>query len=191
MIKLLNKINTFELDNKKLLAIILCSLFILYIDLNFLMKTQLKSLGALNKKITQLKKDLGAFKKDSTTIQDLKNKKATPLLKAKKLISDEQAVSLLQDISNLANKNDIAVIHLKPSKDLSGSPQAKAPGIENSVPLTISLELTCGYHNLGRFINDLENSTIFIAVQEIKIASQSQDYLRQRVSLILRTYVKK
>ena len=62
---------------------------------------------------------------------------------------------------------------------------------ERLLPVIITLDLTCGYHSLGSFINALENAGQYIDVQDMKIIRDPHNYLLQNVNLVLKTYAKK
>lgn len=175
-----------ESGNKTIFLIILASFMVIYLDFALLMKLQLTGIKTLGPNISKLKKDLAALERDLTSIQDLKNKqiegKENAPPGAKKIISDEYTASLLQEVSTLANNNEVRIVQMKPAKEPQGA---------KFTPLSITLDLVCDYHRLGKFINDLENAEIFIAVQNIKIAPQPADILKQKVNLVLMTYVKK
>lgn len=197
MLDVLKKI---KLDKKKILLIIAASLVVIYLDFAFLIKSQFRSLRDIRSKITKLKKELGNLNKDLTIMRDLEQKqtdiKQETISKVKKIITEEQLPLLIQDISRIANKHDVKIMQIKPVKDLKVQ-GGKASNIVSSdigklTSILITLDLTCGYHNLGSFINDLDNSEQFIAmIEELKIISDPADYLRQRVNLALKIYVKK
>lgn len=180
-----NLLSKLELDKKKILLIALLSFIVFYLDVALIIKLQLRGIRNASPKITKLKKDIDNLNKDLTTLQDLKNKKTeigkATLLKSKKLILEEEIPSLLEYISDIANKNNIKIIKILPSREPKSDEKK----------LLITLDLSCDYHHLGSFINDLENAPDFMAVQEIKIKRDTADYLRQNVNLVLRTYVKK
>lgn len=184
-----------ELDKKKIFLLILLSLVILYIDFSFIIKLQLKGVRSIREKIIKIKKDIGNLNKDLAALQNLKQKqtkvekKQEEILKAKRIISEGQIPLLLQDISDLANRYKVKIMQIRPSKDA----KAKEEVIEGEafLPITIMLDLSCTYHSLGSFINALENTGVFIAVQDIKIRRSSDNYLSGDVDLTLKTYVKK
>ena len=185
-----------KLNDKKTILIIVSSLIIIiYLDFTFLINKQLGSIKNLGPKIGRLKKDLDTLEKDLFKIQDIQNKqvqtKQKIIRKVKKIITDEEKAVCLQDISDLANKNDVKIIQIKFSSESESQKEAKVSSTENFTPLLITLDLSCDYHRMGAFINDLENAQIFIAVQNMKITSQPEDYLKQEVILALKTYVKK
>lgn len=191
-LKMLEKL---DLDNKKLIMIIMILLIFLYLDYNFLLKLQFAALKTSEPKILSLKKDLDNLSKDLEKMQELKKKQIVPdqkaLSKIKKIVPSEQLASLLQDLSNIANKNDIMIEQIKPSKEAQGPKQEKIVGIDKFQPVLITLDLTCDYHHLGKFINDIEEGQTYILVQGMKIKSQPGEYFKQKVNLLLKTYVKK
>lgn len=190
------KLGLDNLDSKKIILIIITCLIITYLDFNFFMAFQLKMLKNLNPRIIKVKADLSQLDKESANMQDLKSKQvspgAAPSSEIKKVISEEDTPSLLKAISDAANINDVRITQMKPLKAAEGK-DAKAPADTGKLtPLLITLDLTGAYHHLGRFINDLENVEIFIAVENLKITPQgSADYLKQKAGLVLKTYVKK
>ncbi len=191
MINLLNKI---KLDNRKILLLIIASVVLIYLDFTFIAKLQLNSLKNSKPKITKLRRDLDILNKDLRRMQDLKNKQAemskTILAKAKKLISEEQVSALLRDISDIANKNSVKIEQIKPSKESQVKSDKNAP-LAKFTLLSINLELSCDYHHLGKFINDLENADTYMAVQRLNITPKQSNYINQKATLELRVYVKK
>lgn len=186
-------INLLELDKKKILLIVVISLLLLYVDVAFLLKGQFKGIKELGPQITKLKTDLVVLRKDLAMMQqDLARKtpgvKPEKDSKVKKIYSEEQIPSFLQYISNVANKNNVSIIRMLPSKTSEGK---AAKDLANFSPLLITLNLSCGYHGLGKFINELENAPSYLAVLEAKIIRDSGDSVRQNVNLVIKTYVKK
>ncbi len=193
-IKNIQFLNQLELDNKKIMLIVLASLVVFYIDFNFIFKVQLKALGKSGAQIVNVKSELGNFKKDFKNMQDLKTRQAQlpqkQLPKAKKIIFENQVAGLLQDISKTANNNEVRILQLRPLREPpSASSQVKA--LNGLSPFFVILDLSSGYHNLGKFINELENLQVFIGVKDIKITLLESNYLKQKTSLTLYTYVKK
>ena len=187
MANLLNKLGS---DIQKLFLIILVSAAVIYADYAFIIKLQLGGIRSVKTKIIKLNQDITALDKDLALMQQSQSqmKQKTPL-KPKIIISEDEMTGLLQGIYNLAHKNNVKIIQIRPLKD----PQAKeeAMGAQKIMPMTIVMDLSCVYHSLGSFISDLENAGQFLAVQDFKIVRSSGDYMRQNVTLNLKTYVKK
>lgn len=181
-IKLLNQL---QLDNKQLILIGLIAALLVYADFNFILKAQIKALGKERMDADKLKSDLRNFETDSKKMELFKAGQAinsqNPLPKTKKVISEGQIESLLQEIAKIANNQGVRILQVKPLR----STPAKF------TPLLINLDLTGGYHNLARFINEVENLQVLISAQELRIEPQEKDLFKQRASVILITYVKK
>jgi Tfp pilus assembly protein PilO len=191
-IKLLNQL---ELDSKKIMLIVMVSIAVFYIDFNFIFKAQLKSLDKSRGEIISVKNKLDGFNKDFKSMQDLKSRQALSpqkaLPQAKKVILESQFAGLLQDISKTANKNEVRILQLRPLRDTQNAGASQVKAVSGLTPLFILLDLTGGYHNLGKFINDLENLQVFVGVKDLKIAPMEGNYLKQKAGLTLYTYVKK
>ncbi|MDD5431372.1 MAG: type 4a pilus biogenesis protein PilO [Candidatus Omnitrophica bacterium] len=198
---MINFFDKFNLDNKKILLIFIAFIVVSYLDYSFILSKQMDSISVIEPKIKKLKKDLSSLDNDLLKMEELKKKQAEVaqkgLSKSKRLVSEDQVSSLFKDISDIANKNDIKVGQMKPGKDVpvATAPKTNKPGAPVATSklstFTIDLELLCAYHNLGAFINDLENSDVLIMVQSLKIMPEGENYMRQKVNLQLKTYVKK
>ena len=198
MTKLLNKLNEkldgLKLDNKKMLLIILAFLLILYLDFTFIVRMQLAGIRALTPKISKMRKEMVSLSKDLPRLQDLermhdKDKTGAVALKPREIISEDKILLLLQEISDLANKNRIKIAQMNTAKDAKAKEEVVAG--ERLLPVAIKLDLKCGYHALGSFISGLENARYFIDLQDIKIIRDPRDYLVENVNLVLKTYVRK
>ncbi len=194
MINLLNKLNELKLDNKKIFLIVLACLLILYIDFTFIIKLQLQGIRTLTPKVIKMKKDIDNLAKDLSSMQDLerkagRDKAQIESLRPKEIISEDKILLLLQEISDLANKNKVKIMQINTPRDKK-APEEIIAG-ERLSPIIITLDLTCGYHSLGTFINALENARQFIDVQDMKIIRDPRNYLFLNANLILKTYAKK
>jgi len=107
----------------------------------------------------------------------------------KKIASEGELLSLLEQVSQIAKNNSVRVAQINPQK--SARPPVKAGQPQSIfVPVLIKLDLSCGYHSLGIFINDLENSDYALSCEDIRITPDLSIGQRERVLLTLKTYVK-
>jgi len=186
-------LNDIVLDKqKKILIVIFCAL-IIYVDTAFILKIQTGGINSLNPKIAKLKTDLNNLNRSLDNMRAAKGKQGLAavktIIRSSKILSEDQVSGLLQDISIEANKFDIKVDQIRPSRETVNTKNANLG--DKFVPILINLDLTCGYHNLGKFINGLENFLVFLSAQELKISTQLPDYMKQKVVLVLKTYVTK
>lgn len=184
------KIN--NLDTKKIAVILLFSVLICYSDIAFIMMFQVRSLKRVSAKNTKLKTDIRAVSLDLERMRDKgKTKKAEA--KEKKILAEGQLPFLLQQIYSSANSNKVSILQVKPFRE---SKDTKSQGVTVAAAAKLaavfmSLEVSSDYHHLGTFINDLENGQEFIAVEELKIMPNSANYMQQKATLLLKTYVTK
>ncbi|MDD2752001.1 MAG: type 4a pilus biogenesis protein PilO [Candidatus Omnitrophica bacterium] len=189
---LLNKINNLELDKQKITLIVFVLALIVYLDFSFVIKVQSGLCKKIGTKVTKVSQDIKKFKKDLSEMESTKSRQqgVAQSTARKKIISEEEIGSLLSSISDIANKNNIRIIQIKPSRQ--PVVQNKKGQVANAATtLLINLELITNYHALGAFINNLENDQIFLSVKGIKISRLAKDPFNENVSLELATYVKK
>jgi len=182
------------MNNKKIILIVLVFLVVCYFDYTFILQAQFKSAEEVGEKIINTQKNIDKLNKELSNLEEQKRKMAgtskEAILKAKKIIADEEIPLLLNEISDIANNNQIKIMQLKPAKEVkdlkhSNTPKAEAFGLR-----LITLELICDYHNFGKFLNILENNQVFLAVEELKISPIAGNYFSQNVRTVLKTYVR-
>ena len=82
----------------------------------------------------------------------------------------------LELLSNLAKQNDVKIIAIEPQKTI------ETPDLF-FVRIPIFIDAYASYHDLGRFINDLEFSKKFMKIDDIKI--ESEDYGSEKHQIFL------
>lgn len=191
-------------DKKKLAFAGIAMAVFLYVDLAFIAGAQTGALKALNKKISQIRADISDLTKDIEYVRQKKDPSASQA-GAKKLVQEKDIPALLQHISGLANSNGLRVMQIdsiketqKTQKSAKKTPKTKAGAKTVSVEpkpslpaIKIKMEVIGTYHKLGYFINDLENSDKFCFIDELMIGRDPADQLKQRINLVIKTYVKK
>ncbi|MFH1128898.1 MAG: type 4a pilus biogenesis protein PilO [Candidatus Omnitrophota bacterium] len=178
-------------NNKVLILIVLVSVVIFYLDYSFVLRLQLQSINKINSNIVNKKKNVGTLHKELAEVQDLKAKRLSQgkePVRIKKFISEERMPSLLKEISDIANKNQVRINQIKPSKGLAQD--SKQLKLEKFFCVLIALDLTAEYHKAGSFLNDLEENETYFSVEEIKITPNANDLFHQGVKLVLKTNVK-
>jgi len=181
-------LSNIQLDNQKKILIVIFGVLIAYVDLNYILKSQTNALKNLGPKIERIEKDLANLNRNLENMRISKNKLNTPdqkdQAKTVRFVSEHQISGLLRDISNQANKLSIKIFQIRPSRDLKSA----KPG-DKSSPYLINLDLEGDYHNLGKLVSWMENYSVFMEVQELRIEAQDQDYMKQKINLIIKTYV--
>ncbi len=175
-------------NKQKLIAVTVVFAVVAYIDFSFILKAQVKSLAAVKSKASKLRADIQTVKKDIALMRQNKDK-GKAAFPVKRIVSEGELLSLLGRISEIAKENLVKVSQISPQKTNRApvkSGQKQSPFIQ----VLIRLDISCGYHNLGAFINDLENSEYAISAENIKITPISPIGQVENVLLTLKTYVK-
>lgn len=179
-----SKIIALNLDFKKIALISLAGFIIMYLDLSLFLKMQRQGVRNTVTKSVTLKKDMGNLQNDLRLLKQFKEKQKDEA-SFKRILREEEIPLLMEEISTTANTNNVKIMQMRPSKVI------KEKAIVNLSPVLLDLEVSCGYHQLGKFINNLENSRVFIAVQNMRISREQADFLSLRVNLMVKTYVRK
>jgi len=175
----------FALDNKKIILILIASLAVIYFDFNFLLKNQISRASKTKAEIIKIRNGFKSLDAGLKAMEAAKaREKSSPKAKEKKVIFESELTALLHDISKIANANNVRLFEIKPSRD------AKKGANGKFAPVAISMNLICGYHDFGKFLNGLENNRVFIAAESFKIEAQPGDPLKQKISLTVKTYVR-
>ncbi len=187
------KLSAIQLNKQKKILIVVFLVLIVYLESGYILKAQRSGITRQERKITKIKSDLINLEHGLENMRAFKNNpgqaKQKSVIKSSRILPEKQISELLQEISNAANKFDIRISQMRPMRQAQkGKP---AVGQEKFIPFSIHLDLIADYHNLGRFIQALEESPIFMGVQGLEISIQSSDYMKQKVLLVLKTYVAK
>jgi Tfp pilus assembly protein PilO len=182
-----------QLDDRKLsLGIILVLILLVFADFAFPIKGQFNALKVTEPKIAKLKTDLDAFDKGVGIMQKAKNQPAAlPASQFKQFISEDEIHTLYQDISEMAFKNNVRIVLMRPSREGALTKQEKEAMGEKLTSLSLALDLECEYQNLVSFLRSLEQAKTFLVVQNVKITPQAEEMLKQKVDLVLKTYLEK
>ena len=131
-----------------------------------LVKSRLNRMDALNKKLEKLRVEYKGY--------------------SKQLPSEKEMSRLLEDLAATAKKSDVKLISVTP---LEADETDKASGkiYYRSIPITVTAK--AGYHQLGHFVNNLEQGGRFITIQDIKITNDPRTPRLHNIKLVIKAYV--
>ena len=139
------------------------------------MKSELKSARVVIKDFEKLKKDL---KEQSQKVESYE----------KKLPAEQEIPALLENLSNMAKGSDIKIVGIVPAMSyFKDDKSAKKSQIYREIPILITAK--SGYHELGRFLNNLENADRFMKVADINIKANKITPKKHDVELMVCTYI--
>lgn len=174
---LANKRVTINICIVSLIALCYSYLFILpKIKENFQLSPKLAKLKMDIARINQEWANLAAFKQKIARFEGKINSYE------KKLPSEKEIPALLNYLSDTAKKLDVRLVEIKPSEIVQGQAQPY-------YTIPISLVAECGYHQLGRFLNELERADRFMKIGYLKIEPAPAGTNLLKAELAVVTYV--
>ena len=171
-------------------GVALVSFFLL--DYFFFMKPrQIDTLAALTPQIQLMSQDIIDTKNniqqsDSFQIQIKRLKEQLQKLGYKIPIKEEVS-QVLDGISRLANQNKIRIDQMIPGKGVQEILQKDSEGKYYVFP--ISVEASGGYHDIGRFIDQIEKDEIFKSVANLTMEASAKDPMHQTARLTITTII--
>lgn len=174
---------------------ILVAIFViagLMIYYNLLLKPQFSSFIAKNKEFRVVKERVKAGEalianKTELTRQYDNFKKQAGYLE-KRLPSQDQISSLLEDFSDVAESSDVNILKIKPLEE--SAPLSKQKVVSNSyTEFPILIEARAGYHQLGAFVNKLETMDRFIKIIDMDVSGNAKNPRDHDIKIRIITYV--
>lgn len=98
---------------------------------------------------------------------------------------EEQLPALLEEITKAARRAQVRVVEQKPQSDLDQASPGPSGYLE--IPLLIIVE--GGYHPIGQFLDDLENSSNLLQVLELAIIPRPEDLFRHQAHVLFKAYL--
>lgn len=180
-----------DLKDKKqqvIIAAVALTLTLIFLYFNFLLKPQLTNVFSLIDKAKRLESDLKRSQQDIASVAKLKKDivaSKEKVARYEKMLPAEQEIpGLLEDLSNMAKKSNIKIVSIIPAVAKEGS--EGTDGIYQEIPILITAK--SGYHELGNFLSNLENSDRFMKVADIGIRASTATPKKHDVELLVLTY---
>lgn len=191
MIKLPIKLPEGLDKNKKrvIILIALAALFMVIVYFNFVLKPHITGCVSTVIKMNKLHSDLKHAEADIRNIGKYKSNLDAYREKVeryeKMLPAEQEVPNLLGSLSGMAKSSSVKIVGITPAV----TKQAQKGQIYQEIPILISAK--SGYHELGRFLDNLENSDRFMKVADIAIKSNPATPRKHDVELLILTYVLK
>lgn len=190
---------------KKNILIALGIAMFLYVDYAYILMPQITNLKNISAKLKTAKKylaDYAGYGTDTAGLQnDLEVIKKKNLIMEDMVFADADMLLLLDDTSRMAQSCGVKILQINPRSQISpskdkvepsasprGEPSAEITGFKLQ-PVEVKIELSSGYHQLGKFLSRLEENPL-IAVSDLKVVRDNLDLAKQKTSLTLRVYVR-
>ena len=171
-----------ELDARHLYMILFGVMLLFALaDFALVMRAQLGLVGSLDTKIVGLKKDIEDLSTNKQRLELFNTQLDLARLARKNFAAmvhrKDEVPEVLNRISNIANEVGVKIDQL--------TPQALGadPLVQNEdgkyYPMNISVRVSAGFHQLGRFLNRLERERVFWLLENLTIEADPKDIQRQ------------
>lgn len=166
-------------------------LFVFLLNYFILLKPLLGSLNKVNTQISELKHNIDDVKNDIARVgqnRDQLEKIRSEVKEVKiKIRSGQEVPLILEDMSRIASAQGIKIDQLMPLKDQKVL-LAKQKDVEYYA-LPILVQARSAYHDLGRWLAQLEEEKIFYGVGSLSIVANTNDTMRHQVQVTVKAAI--
>ena len=179
------------LKNQKLVIYGIITFCLLVANYTLFLKPTMASLSRTTPKLRQMQRQLALAENNVVNIPRYKaqiDEMRKSLSKQKKKLSTKQEISsVLKGLSETAKDSGVKILSIKPYPAVTGDQQNIVSSAYQKYP--ISIKAICGFHQLGTFLNKLENADTFMRVSDIKITADPNDYTQHLIYVLVNTYI--
>ena len=141
------------------------------------LRQRLKSTKASLARLPQMEKEIAQLHQKSETLKV-------------RFPSKAELPELLEHLSGIAESSDVKIVEILPASMMPAPSKTEKVGQGAYEELPIAFTAKSGYHELGSFINRLENSERIFTVKDIEVKADPSDPKRHHVRLVVATFVR-
>ena len=171
----------------RLLAVVLSAVGLAF-WLQFFIIPQTGLAARLGSELTGLRVKVERVRRDVQRLPELEQKRdhliAQYSISPVSTPPEEQLPNLLDQIAQFARTTRVHVVTLRVKQDLT---QAQV-GPSGYLEIPLELAATAGYHQVGRFLDQLEQSDSLVRLRELEIRP-SKEMLQQEVKMMLLAFL--
>ena len=177
-----------DAEKKKILALYALGFLVVFaLYFMLLLKPTLGALATLIPEVRTLKTDIKAVNDDLNFEDKLKNKFESVQSKLKeygnKLSRERELPKLLENLSDTAKSSRVKILSISPQNKKD---TGEEDGICQEMPIAITGQSS--YHDLGSFINKLENDERYMQVSDIKIKTNPSNPKKHNIEFVVSAY---
>lgn len=127
-------------------------------------------------------KKLDEYKTELTRIQaDMKSDNLT-------VRSKDEISLIIEDIYRIAGKHQVTLNQVLPRTDSAEKLMKNEGG--DYLALPVFIQANAGFHNLGKFLNDLEHERIYRKLKDFTLASDTKNPMVHGVDMTLKAFIR-
>ncbi|MFQ5680932.1 MAG: type 4a pilus biogenesis protein PilO [Candidatus Omnitrophota bacterium] len=180
------------LKDKKYARPLIIAAIVLVLDLVFVLGGQLSELGKMAPRINKLKQDFYAAQKNISARKNLQQEQeslsAGIIDKQHKIVSQKKIPLFLSKVSRIAQDAGVRLMQITPASLAKKTADDKQGGKYFKLPITLNLK--CGYHNLGMFMEGLQGAKEYIRIADFDIRSVNDPPFKYPVKMTIEIVVR-
>ena len=161
------------------------------LDVFFIARPQVRSIVLLNDKARQLKADIKTLSDNKQRLPQFRSNLDTVRRQMKDFDAmvhkEDEVPAVLRIISTFANEYGVKIDQLVPQKSDGVVLVKNAEGQYSS--LSILVLARAGYHDLGRFLNRLQQEHVFWQLEAVDIAADAREVSRHVIKMQMKILV--
>ena len=175
-------------DKKKVLILgAIVGVGAIYIYLSFILLPQIARVAVAYSKADKLNSEAKVAQREISEIEGLKKqviKYRGKIESYESMLPAEQEIpKLLEGLSDMAKSANVKIVAITP---IQSKQEAQNNQTYQEIPILINAK--SGYHELGKFLNNLENADRFMKVIDIRINENKATPKRHDVEILVLTY---
>jgi Tfp pilus assembly protein PilO len=186
---------------KKLLLVLVWGLLLLMVYVRFLISPQLEKFSSFSAQTAKVQNQIATLENADEKMLKLQEEYKRDQAKIEEgfslwVVEKEEGADLLRNLIVLAEDHGVDMVSIREQKDQQGGAQRKrnpsVGGLESARlyhERFIDFQFKCGYHDLGRFINQIEKMRPAFQVVDLSVKSTSGDSAKHAVRLTLKYFV--
>jgi len=179
-----------DLKNTRQLILIAVALglSVIYAYVSFLLLPQVNGAIKNYNKVNRIRVEVSSAEHDIAKIDGLKKQIEQYSGKVEKyeqmLPAEQEIPKLLEDLSTMAKGSGVKIVGITP---IQSKEEPDPDAIYQAIPIQINAK--SGYHELGKFLSELEASDRFMKVVDIKIRGNLPTPKKHDIDLLVLTYI--
>ncbi len=178
-------------EKKRNIAIGVAAFLILAIDFLLIMRPQISRLMFLNQEVSKRKTDFKAANDDIAKVAQYRSdvhqwaEKISSM--NEKIKSREEVPLILERISLMANQQGVKINQIMPNQD--GQKAILKNSEVQYYLLPIFVEAYAGYHDLGRFLNQLESDEMYLRLDNFTLSANGGDIYHHQMQMTIQAII--
>ncbi len=181
----------FEDEQKKLYVTVGGAVIIVVLYLTFLILPTFNSLSEVSRMVKDLKDRINLVESREKRLDEMTERlnvlREEQTRYAKQLPVEKEIPKFLEGLAAMAKESNVKILSVTPQEFSTKGLDEETARYFREMPIVITAK--SGYHQLGYFINKLEQGERFVEIQDLSVQYDSKYPRSHNVKIVLKAYV--